>query len=66
MMQFRISQHDIRDTQVVEILDDTGSLMGVIYPQEWGIRLVSKFLTGHSGQITIDHAIPVALEVRLP
>jgi hypothetical protein len=65
MITFRIAKHSVRDAQVVEIFDGD-RLMGVIYAQEWGIRLVSKYLKNSLDQIAIDPGEPVALEVRLP
>jgi hypothetical protein len=65
MVTFRIQEHTIRNTQVVEILDGE-RLLGTIYPQEWGIRLVSKYLDGSFDQISIAPGLPVTLEVRLP
>lgn len=64
MTQFRIKEHDIRNCQVVEILDEYGSLLGVLYPQEHGLRLVSKYLDPR--QVKFDPVVPMALEIVLP
>lgn len=63
MITFKLKRHDLRAVEVVEILDGD-HLLGVLYPQEWGVRLVSKYLDPAS--IGIDPTIPPALEVRLP
>jgi hypothetical protein len=63
MITFRIQDHVIRNVQVVEILDGD-RLLGTIYPQEWGIRLVSKYLS--PCRVTLEADIPPVLEVRLP
>lgn len=67
MMQLTLADHAILHCKVVEIRDEGGSLMGMIYPQQWGVRLVSKYLDGRRPeQVAIDPTIPPALEVRLP
>jgi hypothetical protein len=63
MITFRIDRHATRDTEVVEILDG-GRLLGTIYPQDWGIRIVSKYLD--EDHVTFDGLMPPVLEVKLP
>lgn len=65
MISFRLKDHGIRNSQMVEILDEDGKLLGAIYPQEWGIRVISKYLFGRNVQLD-STSFPVALEVRLP
>lgn len=63
MIRFEIKEHDIRDCQMVEIFDGD-RLLGAIWAQDWGIRVVSKFLN-RSG-VSIEPSFPPVLEIRLP
>jgi hypothetical protein len=64
MITFKLGQHSIRDSQVVEILGAGGILLGTIYPEESGIRLVSKYLDDDS--VEMSTGFPPVLEVKLP
>lgn len=64
MTQFRILEHGIRNAQVIELLDSEGNLLGVLYPLEGGVRLVSKYLDPR--QVKFDPVVPMALEIALP
>ena len=63
MVTFKLAQHSGRPTGIVEIWNN-GLLLGVIYPQEWGIRVCSKFMEESS--ISYNSAVPPVLEIRLP
>lgn len=63
MVQFKLAEHGGRPTGIVEIWNN-GLLLGVIYPQEWGIRVVSKFLSERS--VDYDSRVPPVVEIRLP
>jgi hypothetical protein len=64
MITFRLRAHTGRDVQVIEILDGD-TLLGVIYPEAWGIRLVSKYFNSDD-QVSFDSSFPPVLGVRLP
>ena len=64
MITFRLGGHAFRDTQTVEIVGPDGDLLGVLYPQDWGVRVVSKYLREDS--IKFDPVPPCALNVKLP
>lgn len=64
MVTFKIVRHMVRHVEVVEIWHN-GDLLGTLYPQEWGVRLVSKYLREES--INVDLEPPVAaINVKLP
>lgn len=63
MIEFRIKPHENRNCNVVEIFDNN-HLLGVIYPEQDRIRLVSKYLS--LGNVWMDATFPTVLEVKLP
>lgn len=64
MITFRVDEYLIRGGgQVIEIRDGD-RFMGAIYAQEWGIRIVSRYM--EEDRILFDGAIPPVLEVHLP
>lgn len=65
MNQLRIAEHSIHwERKAVEIHHPTMGLIGVIYPTESGVRIVSKYLSRK--RIAIDPVEPPALEIFIP
>jgi len=65
LITFRVKPHDIRrGVEVCEIYASDGRLLGVIYPQDWGVRLVSKYLERDS--VEYDGRVSKAVNVKLP
>lgn len=64
MITFKLAPHDIRGVEVIEILGPGNILLGVLYPQDWGVRLVSKYLREEN--IEVDPRLPPVLNVKLP
>ena len=64
MISFRLSRDPVnRNQEIVEILDGE-KIVGVLYPQPAGVRLVSRFLQAES--VRIDERFPTAVEILLP
>ena len=63
MIIFKLAHHHIRNVEIVEI-HLNGILVGVLYPEKWGVRLVSKFLEESSISVDLDQ--PRAINVKLP
>jgi len=64
LITFRVKPHDIRrGVEVCEIYSDHGLLLGVLYPMDWGVRLVSKYL--EEDRVQFDRRSPKALNVKL-
>ena len=65
MIHFHLKPHDLRrNTDVIEILDEQNQLLGCIYAQQWGIRLLSKHLD--PTKVHLDLERPLAVEIQLP
>jgi hypothetical protein len=63
MINFRLAQNEAHAVVIVEIFNDE-KLVGVLYPQANGVRLVSRFLQEDS--IKLDTTFPTAVEIMLP
>jgi hypothetical protein len=69
MTELRITQHTIKNRKIVEIWDGdmegAPRLIGVIYPMERGVKIVSKYLENRPDVVVIDPEFPRALLVRI-
>jgi len=67
MIRFRLKPHAVRKVEVCEILDEDGSLLGVLYPEEDKVRLVSKHLAKDDISVKVGRtSTDGVVEVRLP
>jgi hypothetical protein len=59
MTEFRLSQ------QVVEVWED-GRLLGVVYPMDGGLKLISKHLVGMKrDQVLVDLNYPPSVHIDI-
>jgi len=69
MTRLRTATHSVEPSRglVIEIHDDALGLIGVIYPAEGGVKIVSKYFSGnHIEDIArLDNVLPRSLEVRI-
>jgi hypothetical protein len=64
MITFRIQPHAVLPgVEIVEIFDGD-RLVGALYPHEWGIKLVSKYMS--KDQILFSPGMPPVLVIKLP
>ena len=63
MITFLLSAHSRRDSRVCEVWQD-GDMIGVIYPTEGGVRIVSKHFDDDAANIArVDRLFPRAVEI---
>jgi hypothetical protein len=60
-LQFRIRKHIIRREICVEVHNEYNRLVAVIYPQDYGLRIISKYLG--DPEITRGAEVP---DLRVP
>lgn len=65
MMRLRVAHHAISSAPMVEILSDTGQLIGCIYPTNAGVKIVSKYIVNHETLVAIEIQEPPALLIDL-
>lgn len=45
-LDFRVRKHVIRRETCVEVYNQNNRLVAVIYPQDYGLRVISKYILG--------------------
>lgn len=64
-MRLRIAPHTQTSDTVVEIWDDKLGMIGVVYPQPRGVRIISKYIENTADLVCIEVQEPAALVVNL-